>query len=286
MSATILDGKAVAAQLLRDVGTRVQAAKARGVEATLAVILVGDDPASAVYVRNKERRAAEVGIATRDHRLPASTTAASLHALVRELDDDRGVDGILVQLPLPAGIPSEPVLLAVDPAKDVDGFHPDNLGRLMIGKPRFVACTPAGCMRLLAHAGATLAGARALVIGRSTIVGRPMAQLLLQADATVVQAHSRTRDLRAEVERADIVVAAVGRAELVRGEWIKPGAIVIDVGTNRTAEGRLVGDVDFAGALSRAAAITPVPGGVGPMTIACLLDNVALAAERRAGLVA
>ncbi|MFO0637476.1 MAG: bifunctional methylenetetrahydrofolate dehydrogenase/methenyltetrahydrofolate cyclohydrolase FolD [Nannocystaceae bacterium] len=286
MSAAIIDGKAVAAQLLQEVRARVQAVKARGVDATLAVVLVGDDPASAVYVRNKERRAAEIGITTRDHRLPASTSAQSLLALVRELDDDRGVDGILVQLPLPPGIASEPVLLAVDPAKDVDGFHPDNLGRLMIGKPRFVACTPAGCMRLLAHAGASLPGARALVIGRSTIVGRPMAQLLLQADATVVQAHSRTRDLRAEVERADIVVAAVGRAELVRGEWIKPGAIVIDVGTNRTADGRLVGDVDFAGALPRAAAITPVPGGVGPMTIACLLDNVALAAERRAGVIA
>ncbi len=286
MTARIIDGKAVAAALVAEVAGTVRACAAKGVHATLAVVLVGDDPASAIYVRNKERRAAEAGIATRDHRLPASTDTASLLALVRELDDDPAVDGILVQLPLPKGIDTEAVLMAVDPAKDVDGFHPDNLGRLMIGKPRFVACTPQGCMHLLAHAGAKPRGAHALVIGRSTIVGRPMAQLLLQADATVVQAHSRTVALQAEVERADIVVAAVGRPELVKGAWIKPGAIVIDVGTNRTEDGRLVGDVEFAAACERAAAITPVPGGVGPMTIACLLENVALAASRRAGLAA
>jgi len=284
VSARRLDGKALGAELLREVAGRVERCRQAGVTPTLAVVLVGDDPASAIYVRNKGRRAAESGIATRDHKLPASTTSAELLALVRELNLDREVDGILVQLPLPAGIESEAILLAIDPAKDVDGFHPDNLGRLVIGRPRFVPCTPQGCMRLLALAGTELRGARALVIGRSTIVGKPMGQLLLAADATVVLAHSRTKDLRAEVERADVVVAAVGRAELVKGAWIKPGATVIDVGMNRLDDGRLVGDVEFAAAAERAAAITPVPGGVGPMTIACLLANVVLSAERRAGL--
>ncbi len=284
VSARVLDGKAVGAALLDEVKARVLACREHRVAPTLAVVLVGDDPASAIYVRNKGKRAEEAGIATRDHRLPASTTTADLLALVRELDDDRDVDGILVQLPLPADIRTDDVLLAIDPAKDVDGFHPDNLGRLMIGRPRYVPCTPQGCMRLLAHAGVEPRGRRALVIGRSTIVGRPMAQLLLSADATVVQAHSRTTNLRAEVEAADIVVAAVGRAELVRGEWIKPGATVIDVGMNRDAAGKLCGDVEYAAASERAAAITPVPGGVGPMTIACLLANVVLSAERRAGL--
>ena len=285
MSARVLDGKAVGAALLDDVRARVIACRGQRVEPTLAVVLVGDDPASAIYVRNKGKRAEEVGIATRDHRLPASTSTAQLLGLVRELDDDRGVDGILVQLPLPSGVRTEEVLLAIDPAKDVDGFHPDNLGRLMIGRPRFVPCTPQGCMRLLEHGGVELRGKRALVIGRSTIVGRPMAQLLLSADATVIAAHSRTNDLRAEVEAADIVVAAVGRAELVRGAWIRPGAAVIDVGMNRDAAGKLCGDVEYAAAAERASVITPVPGGVGPMTIACLLANVVLAAERRAGVV-
>jgi methylenetetrahydrofolate dehydrogenase (NADP+) / methenyltetrahydrofolate cyclohydrolase len=284
VSARSLDGKALGAALLEEVRVRVSSCRARGVEPTLAVVLVGDDPASAIYVRNKGKRAAEVGIATRDHRLPASTTTERLLALVRELDDDRQVDGILVQLPLPAGVETEQVLLAIDPAKDVDGFHPDNLGRLMIGRPRFVPCTPQGCMRLLAHADVELRGQRALVIGRSTIVGRPMAQLLLSADATVIQAHSRTADLRAEVEAADVVIAAVGRANLVRGAWVKPGAAIIDVGMNRDDEGKLCGDVELAAAAERAAVVTPVPGGVGPMTIACLLANVVLAAERRANL--
>ncbi|PCC66679.1 methenyltetrahydrofolate cyclohydrolase [Nannocystis exedens] len=284
MSARRLDGKARAARLLGEVEQRVRACIERGVRPCLAVVLVGDDPASQVYVRSKEKRAAEIGIEARDHRLPATTTTDELLALVAALNADRAVDGILVQMPLPPQCDAQRILLAVDPAKDVDGFHPDNLGRLMLGQPRFVACTPQGCMLLLADAGIALAGARALVIGRSTIVGKPMAQLLVHADATVTVAHSRTRDLAAEVAQADVVVAAIGRLEFVRGEWIKPGAVVIDVGMNRLADGRLVGDVEFAAAEARASAITPVPGGVGPMTIACLLNNVVLAAERRAGL--
>ncbi len=284
MTAKIIDGKQVAADVLEGVTVRVRQCIEAGVHPTLAVVLVGDDPASAIYVRNKERRAAEVGIATRDHRLPASTGTDALVGLVRELNADAGVDGILVQLPLPAGLDEEAVLLAIDPEKDVDGFHPENLGRLMVGKPRFVACTPQGCMRLLAHAQVPLEGARALVVGRSTIVGKPMGQLLLAAHATVTMAHSRTRDLAEECARADVIVAAVGKPELIRGAWIKPGAAIIDVGMNRTAEGKLCGDVEFEAARERAGAITPVPGGVGPMTIACLLSNVVLAAERRAGI--
>jgi methylenetetrahydrofolate dehydrogenase (NADP+)/methenyltetrahydrofolate cyclohydrolase len=277
-----IDGTACAAELLRDVARRVARCRERGVVPALAVVLVGDDPASFVYVRNKSKRAAEVGIDALDHRLPATTTTAELLALVRALDDDPKVDGILVQLPLPRGIDTDAVLLAIDPAKDVDGFHPDNLGRLMIGRPRFVPCTPQGCMLLLRHAGIELAGRRALVIGRSTIVGKPMAQLLLQADATVTMAHSKTPALAEEVARAEILVVAVGRAGLVKAEWVRPGAAVVDVGMNRGADGKLCGDVEPA-ARERAGAITPVPGGVGPMTIACLMANVVTAAERRAG---
>jgi methylenetetrahydrofolate dehydrogenase (NADP+)/methenyltetrahydrofolate cyclohydrolase len=278
VTAAIIDGKACAAALLEEVAARVDIGKARGITPCLAVVLVGDDPASQVYVRSKEKRASEVGIAARDHRLPAATTTADLLALVANLNADPAVHGILVQLPLPAGVDSDAVLLAIDPAKDVDGFHPDNLGRLVLGRPRFVACTPQGCMRLLALAGVDVAGRRALVVGRSTIVGKPMAQLLVHAHATVTIAHSRTRDLPAEVAMADIVVAAIGRPEHIRGAWLKPGAVVIDVGMNRRADGRLVGDVEYAAAAERAAAITPVPGGVGPMTIACLLSNVVDAA--------
>lgn len=284
MSARRLDGKSCAARLLVEVERRVARCTQSGVRPCLAVVLVGDDPGSQVYVRSKERRAAEVGIDARDHRLPATTTTDELLALVAALNADPEVDGILVQLPLPPQCDTQRILLAVDPCKDVDGFHPDNLGRLMLGQPRFVACTPQGCMLLLADAGVALAGLRALVIGRSAIVGKPMVQLLVQADATVTAAHSRTRDLADEVARADVVVAAIGRPELIRGAWIKPGALVIDVGMNRLADGRLVGDVEFAAAEARAGAITPVPGGVGPMTIACLLNNVVIAAERRAGL--
>lgn len=284
MSARIVDGKACAADLLASAMARVAACAGRGAAPCLAVVLVGEDPASQVYVRSKERKAAEIGVRTRDHRLAADTDTDTLLALVRALNEDAGVDGILVQLPLPRGVDSERVLRAIDPAKDVDGFHPENLGLLMLGTPRFVACTPQGCMRLLAAGEVELAGARALVIGRSTIVGKPIAQLLTQADATVTVTHSRTRELAEEVGRADVVIAAIGRPEFVRGAWIKPGAAVIDVGINRAASGQLVGDVEYAAAAGRASVITPVPGGVGPMTIACLLSNVIDAAERRSGL--
>ena len=284
MTAAVIDGKAVAAGLLVAVQERAAACSARGAAPGLAVVLVGDDPASQGDVRTKEKRAAEIGLRTRDHRLPASTDTPTLLALIAELNADPAVDGILVQLPLPRQVDSEAVLRAIDPAKDVDGFHPDNLGLLMLGTPRFVACTPQGCMRLLAAAEVELRGKRALVVGRSTIVGKPMAQLLMHADATVTISHSRTIDLAAEVARAEVLVAAIGRPEHIRGEWIREGAVVIDVGMNRLAGGRLVGDVEYAAAAERASAITPVPGGVGPMTIACLLSNVVDAAERRVGL--
>ena len=235
-----------------------------------------------IYVRSKERRAAEIGIETRDSRLHAATTEELL-VRIDALNRDPSVHGILVQLPLPRGIDEVRVLRAVDPRKDVDGFHPDNLGLLMLGTPRFVACTPQACMRLIAHAGVDPAGKRALVVGRSNIVGKPVAQLLLQAHATVTIAHSRTRGLEEDARRAEIIVAAVGRAELIRGEWIAEGACVIDVGMNRVelpdGKTKLLGDVEFAPAAARAGSITPVPGGVGPMTIACLLANVVEAAE-------
>ncbi|MCH9680090.1 MAG: bifunctional methylenetetrahydrofolate dehydrogenase/methenyltetrahydrofolate cyclohydrolase FolD [Deltaproteobacteria bacterium] len=284
MSAALIDGKAISKVVLEEVRVSVEACVAKGVTPTLAVVLVGEDPASQIYVRNKGRRAAEVGIATQDHRLPAAdTTTESLLALVVELNAAAQVDGILVQLPLPSHIDEDAVLLAIDPAKDVDGFHPDNLGRLMLGKPRFVPCTPAGSLRLIREAGIDPAGKSALVIGRSTIVGKPMAQLLLGAHATVTIAHSRTTDLPQRVADAEIVVAAVGRPGLVKGEWIRPGATVIDVGINRLPSGKLAGDVDFEGACQRAGAITPVPGGVGPMTIAGLMRNVVVAAQQRRG---
>jgi methylenetetrahydrofolate dehydrogenase (NADP+)/methenyltetrahydrofolate cyclohydrolase len=284
VTATIIDGKAAAASFLDEVAGRVRTCAGRGVTPTLAVVLVGSDPASQIYVRSKEKKAASVGISTVDHRLSADTTTAQLLELVGRLNADAHVDGILVQLPLPAGCDESAVLLAIDPAKDVDGFHPDNLGRLVVGTPRFVACTPQGCMRLLQAADVSLSGKKALVIGRSTIVGKPMLHLLLQADATVTCAHSRTSDLAAEVAAADVIIASVGRPKLVRGAWIKPGAAVIDVGINRGEDGKLCGDVEFDTARERAGAITPVPGGVGPMTIACLLGNVVVAAERRAGV--
>jgi methylenetetrahydrofolate dehydrogenase (NADP+) / methenyltetrahydrofolate cyclohydrolase len=278
-----IDGKAVAARLRAEVAQAATDLRARGVVPTLAVVLVGDDPASAVYVRNKTNAAREANVDVRDHKLPATTTQAELVALVDALNRDPGVDGILVQMPLPPQLDADAVIGALDPAKDVDGLHPANLGHLAQGRPRFVPCTPSGCMRLLAEVNAELVGARAVVIGRSLLVGKPIALLLANANATVTMCHSRTRDLAGEVHRADIVVAAVGRPELVRGEWIKPGAIVLDVGINRTAGGKLVGDVEYAAAAERAFAITPVPGGVGPMTIACLLDNTVTAARRRRG---
>jgi methylenetetrahydrofolate dehydrogenase (NADP+)/methenyltetrahydrofolate cyclohydrolase len=278
MSAMILDGKAIAARVREEVRVRVARLAERGVTPGLAVVLVGGDPASQVYVGAKHKAAAEVGVTSFDHRLPESTSQAELLDRVHALGADPRVNGILVQLPLPGHIDATAVLDAVPSDKDVDGFHPDNIGRLAQARPRFVAATPKGCMRLLAEAGVALAGLRAVVVGRSNIVGKPMSLLLTNASATVSVCHSQTRDLAGEVARADVLVAAIGRARFISGEWIKPGAVVIDVGMNRGADGKLCGDVDFAAAARRAAAITPVPGGVGPMTIACLLENVASAA--------
>ena len=283
MSAQILDGKAIAAQLRGEVSVRAAALRARGIAPCLAVVLVGDDPASAVYVRSKTKAAREAGVDVRDHKLPASTSQAELMALVDALNADALVDGILVQLPLPATLDSDLVIRSVDPAKDVDGLHPQSLGLLAQGRPTLVSCTPKGCMRLLSAANVELTGARAVVIGRSVLVGKPVGLLLANANATVTMCHSRTRDLEGEVRRADIVVAAVGRPEMIRGAWIAEGAVVLDVGINRLGDGRLVGDVEFAAAAERARAITPVPGGVGPMTIACLLENTVDAAVARRG---
>ncbi len=280
MTARIIDGRAVAAALRADIARRVAALEFRP---GLAVVLVGEDPASAVYVRSKDRAAAAAGITAQTIRLPAATTEAALLCAIDRLNADPGTDGILVQLPLPAHIRVPAVIEGIDPGKDVDGFHPLNIGRLADGRAGLVPCTPWGVMRLLTAAGVETRGARAVVLGRSAIVGRPMAALLLAADATVTTAHSRSRDLPGECRRADILVAAVGRAELVRGAWIAPGATVIDVGINRLGDGRLVGDVAFAEASRVAGAITPVPGGVGPMTIACLLENTFQAAVARRG---
>ena len=288
MSATVIDGKAIA-QTLRDTIARDVAALApRGVTPGLAVVLVGDDPASHVYVRNKARQTIEAGMASFEHRLDVSISEAELLALVERLNADDAVDGILVQLPLPPQIDATRVLRAIDPAKDADGFHPVNVGLIATGSGGIVPCTPLGSMLLLKSVRADLGGLDAVIVGRSNIVGKPMAQLLLGAGCTVTVAHSRTRDLPALCRRADILVAAVGRPEMIRGDWVKPGAIVIDVGINRVpgAEGRtrLVGDVAFAEALAVASAITPVPGGVGPMTIACLLHNTLQAAKARHGI--
>ena len=283
MSALRIDGKAIAAKLRGEVAVAANELRARSIAPTLAVVLVGDDPASGVYVRSKAKAAREANVDVRDHKLPASTTQGELMALIAELNTDPIVDGILVQLPLPPHLDSEAVIRALDPAKDVDGLHPSSLGYLAQGKPVFSPCTPKGCMRLLREVGAELTGARAVVIGRSVLVGKPIALLLANANATVTMCHSKTRDLAAEVRRAEIVIAAVGKAEMIRGSWIREGAIVLDVGINRTAEGKLLGDVEFEAAAERARAITPVPGGVGPMTIACLLENTVEAARRRRG---
>lgn len=289
MNAKRIDGKA-AAQAIRDRVAAIVPEYERklGRPPGLATVLVGEDPASAVYVRSKNRATAETGMASFAHNLPVTTSENELLQLVIELNADERVDGILVQLPLPNQIDAARVIETIDPAKDVDGFHPMNAGRLATGLPALAPCTPYGCLHLLKQELGKLEGLNAVVIGRSNIVGKPMAQLLLGENATVTIAHSRTRDLPAVVRRADIVVAAVGRAEMVHGEWIKPGAIVIDVGINRVptedGKGRLVGDVAFDEAAEVAAAITPVPGGVGPMTIAMLMRNTLVAAHRRAGL--
>ncbi|OQW75856.1 MAG: bifunctional methylenetetrahydrofolate dehydrogenase/methenyltetrahydrofolate cyclohydrolase [Proteobacteria bacterium ST_bin14] len=284
MSAQIIDGKAFAAGLRGRIAAQVATLREAGARAPgLAVVLVGDDPASAVYVRNKHKATIAAGMASFEYRLPADTAQDEVMALVASLNADPAVDGILVQLPLPPQIDADAVLLAIDPDKDVDGFHPVNAGRLATGLPGFVPCTPLGCVMLLKDQLGDLAGLEAVVVGRSNIVGKPLAQLLIAESCTVTVAHSKTRDLAGVIRRADIVVAAVGRPEMIKGEWIKPGAVVIDVGINRTEAG-LVGDVDFGGAASVASAITPVPGGVGPMTIACLLRNTLVSACRRAGV--
>lgn len=280
----LLDGKAVAAELRAKVALQAaRFAERAGRKAGLEVVLVGEDAASQVYVRNKAKACEEAGMRGVVHRLSAATTQQELLDRVRALNEDPAVDGILVQLPLPKQVEADVVLDAIDPAKDVDGFHPVNAGRLFAGREALTPCTPLGCIRLLDHAKVNLEGAHAVVVGRSNIVGKPVAMLLLQRNATVTVAHSRTRDLPALCRTADVLVAAVGKAELVRGDWIKEGAAVLDVGINRNAEGKLVGDVHTAEARERAAFVTPVPGGVGPMTIACLLENTLRAAWARAG---
>ena len=280
MSAQILDGKATAAEIRADIKTQVEALVAAGKrQPGLAVVLVGDNAASQVYVRNKRAACAEVGFFSELHQLPPDTPAAELLALIDDLNGREAIDGILVQLPLPAHIDEEQVIERILPTKDVDGFHPYNVGRLTLRMPLLRPCTPKGVMTLLARTGRNLEGLDALIIGQSNIVGRPMALELLAARCTISVCHSRTRDLPGKIINADLVVAAVGRPHFVRGDWIKEGAIVIDVGINRTADGSLVGDVAFAAVSERASWITPVPGGVGPMTIASLLENTLQAAR-------
>jgi methylenetetrahydrofolate dehydrogenase (NADP+)/methenyltetrahydrofolate cyclohydrolase len=278
-----IDGRAVATGLRARVARRVDEFRMRhGRPPALTTILVGDDPASAVYVNNKHKACAEVGIHSSDERLPADTSAAYLAALIGDLNRDDGVDGILLQLPLPDGLDDDALTELIDPAKDVDGLTTANAGRVVQGREALVPCTPRGVMLLLEHAGATLGGAEAVVVGRSNLVGRPVASLLLARDATVTTCHSRTRDLAAVTRRADVLVSCVGVPGLIDGSMVKPGAILIDVGTTRGEQG-LVGDIDFASVGGIAAAVTPVPGGVGPMTIACLLENTVKAAELRLG---
>lgn len=291
MTAERIDGKAFAAGLRERVGAiAADFEKAAGRKAGLAVVLVGDDPASNVYVRSKGKATLAANMASFEHRLPSDTSDDVLLALVEQLNSDPAVDGILVQLPLPAHLDEQTIISAISPDKDVDGFHVINAGRLSVGQTGFVPCTPLGCIMLLTDRLGDLSGLEAVVIGRSNIVGKPMAQLLLDANATVTIAHSRTKDLPAVVRRADIVIAAVGRAEMVKKDWLKDGATVIDVGINRLPpaegeeKGRLVGDVDYGDVAEIAGAITPVPGGVGPMTIAVLLRNTLVAAHRNAGI--
>ena len=281
MSAQILDGRVVSAEVIASLAPRIAALPR---PPGLAVVLVGEDPASAVYVRHKTRRAERLGYVHLQRILPANTTEADLVAQVDALNADPSIDGILVQLPLPGHVDRNRVLDRIAVEKDVDGFHPTNVGRLSQHRPCLVACTPAGVMALLARTGTRLAGKNAVVVGRSNIVGRPMIQLLDQADMTVTMCHRRTEDLEAHVRRADVLVVAVGIPGIVRGDWIKPGAIVIDVGINRRADGTLCGDVEFDAAAERASWITPVPGGVGPMTIAMLMQNTLVASELRQGV--
>jgi methylenetetrahydrofolate dehydrogenase (NADP+)/methenyltetrahydrofolate cyclohydrolase len=278
VSAQLIDGKVVAKAVKEEVRSRVEALKARGIRPGLATVLVGDDPASHVYVRNKQRTCEELGMHSVGHNLPATTSQAELLALIDRLNRDPAIHGILVQLPLPKPLRSEPILYAVSPDKDVDGLHPVNVGKLMMGEPRFVPCTPAGIMAMLDYYKLPIEGKTAVVVGRSNLVGKPAAMLLLHRHATVTICHSKTPDLAAVCRRADILVAAMGKARFIRGEMVKEGAVVIDVGINRQPDGKLVGDVDFEAVAARASWITPVPGGVGPMTIAMLMQNTMLAA--------
>ena len=284
MGANIIDGKALAETVKQEAAQQVAALKEQGITPCLAVVLVGEDPASQVYVRGKINDCAQCGIESRSIRLPETTTQAELLAQVKLLAEDPAVHGILVQLPLPAGIDEKAVIDAIPPQKDVDGFSPVNVGRLQAGEPCFQPCTPAGCIRMIESTGTNIAGKHAVVIGRSNIVGKPAAMLLLAQNATVTVCHSKTQNLAQLCAGADILVAAVGRAGFVTGDMVKPGAVVIDVGINRGADGKLHGDVDFAAAAQKAGWITPVPGGVGPMTRAMLMHNTVLAARRAAGL--
>jgi methylenetetrahydrofolate dehydrogenase (NADP+)/methenyltetrahydrofolate cyclohydrolase len=278
----IIDGKAIAAQMRQGIAKDVTILKAAGTIPGLAVVLVGEDPASRVYVSMKEKACEQTGIYSAEHKLSVETTEAELLALIDELNGDVRIDGILVQLPLPAHIDESKVLEAISPKKDVDGFHPYNVGRLVTGKPLFQPCTPYGVMKMLEYAGVKLSGKNVVVVGRSNIVGKPLALMCLAQNATVTICHSRTVDLPDQVRRADVVIAAIGRPEMIKGDWLKEGAVVIDVGVNRVGEKKLVGDVEFASALPRVSAITPVPGGVGPMTITMLLYNTVESAKRRA----
>lgn len=280
MAAQVIDGKAIAAKVRGRIAGQVEQLKAQGVTPGLAVVLVGEDPASRVYVGMKKKMCVELGMYSADHELPADTGEATLLELIARLNADERVHGILVQLPLPAHIDTDKVLEAISPLKDADGFHPYNMGRLAIGKPTFQPCTPYGVMVMLEEIGYDLTGKEVVVVGRSNIVGKPVALMCLAKHATVTICHSRTKDLAGVVRRADVVIAAVGKAEMVKGDWIKPGAVVIDVGINRVGEKKLVGDVEYAAAAERASAITPVPGGVGPMTIAMLLQNTLESAQR------
>jgi methylenetetrahydrofolate dehydrogenase (NADP+)/methenyltetrahydrofolate cyclohydrolase len=286
MSARIIDGKALASRIRGELGTRIARVSAAGQTPGLAVLLVGDDPASAVYVRNKIQACHDVGIRSFDDRLPAATTEAALLARIAELNADPAVHGVLVQMPLPKHLDAQKILASIAFEKDVDGLHAMNAGLTLMGVPHFRSCTPYGVMKMLEATGVPIEGANAVVLGRSNMVGKPMAMLLLAANATVTIAHSRTRDLAAVTRSADILVAAVGRRNLVTADMVRPGAVVIDVGTNRTPEGKLAGDVDFPAVKEVAGWISPVPGGVGPMTITMLLVNTVEAAERRAGLLA
>ncbi|MGM0416274.1 MAG: bifunctional methylenetetrahydrofolate dehydrogenase/methenyltetrahydrofolate cyclohydrolase FolD [Thermodesulfobacteriota bacterium] len=281
MAATLIDGKALAAQMREQLAQSVVELEQKGVVPGLAVVLVGDDPASRVYVSMKEKACAKAGIFSDEHRLPAETSQEELLALVDKLNNDPRIDGILVQLPLPEHIDEDAVITSIATEKDVDGFHPESVGRLVTGNPTFKSCTPYGVMKMLESISYDLNGKEVVVVGRSNIVGKPLALMCLAENATVTVCHSRTQDLPGHVKRADVVIAAVGRTEMVKGEWIKDGAVVIDVGINRQEDGKLLGDVEFAAASEKASYITPVPGGVGPMTITMLLENTVQSARRR-----